>query len=162
MARIAFAGEPSRIGDRIARVPKRSALSVAPVWRALLRARPAVPAACGNGTGGEGHELEAFVDIHAFSPPDLIHHAVRAGFVDVEVRGEELVANWFGWFNRVLEATADPGDVPMLWRRYAFNGYLILQRLDHRLLEPRLPPAIFYNLLMSARRPPRSQNGRFS
>jgi hypothetical protein len=43
--------------------------------------------------------------------------------------------------------------VPMLWRRYAYNGYLLLQRLDQRVLEPRLPAAIFYNLLLTARKP---------
>jgi hypothetical protein len=42
--------------------------------------------------------------------------------------------------------------VPMLWRQFAFHGYLALQRLDERLLEGRLPPAMFYNLLLSARR----------
>jgi hypothetical protein len=73
--------------------------------------------------------------------------------MDVTVRGEELVANWFGWFNRGLEATANPDDVPMWWRRYAFHGYLALQRLDRRALEPRLPPAVFYNLLLTARTP---------
>ncbi|MGH2854997.1 MAG: class I SAM-dependent methyltransferase, partial [Solirubrobacteraceae bacterium] len=33
-----FAGEPSRYGDRLARVPKRFAGAVAPMWRAALRA----------------------------------------------------------------------------------------------------------------------------
>ena len=79
--------------------------------------------------------------------------AKRAGFTDVKVRGEELVANWFGWFNRALEASADPARVPMLWRQYAFHGYLALQRLDERVLEPLLPPAVFYNLLLAARKP---------
>ena len=74
------------------------------------------------------------------------------------MRGEELVANWFGWFNRALEASADPDDVPMLWRQYAFNGYLLLQRLDEHVLEPMLPPAIFYNLLRH-RAPDRSRAG---
>ena len=41
----------------------------------------------------------------------------------------------------------------MLWRQYAFHGYLLLQRLDERLLEGRLPPSIFYNLLVTARKP---------
>ena len=154
--RIVFAGEPSSVGDRIAALPKRGAAVVAPVWRALLRASPApAPDATDGhrpGCGRSDHELEQFVDIHAFSPGDLSRHARRAGFVDVQVRGEELAANWFGWFNRSLEASADPEDVPMLWRQYAFHGYLMLQRLDERLLEPRLPPAIFYNLLLSARR----------
>ena len=42
----------------------------------------------------------------------------------------------------------------MLWRQYAFHGYLLLQRLDERVLEPLLPPAIFYNLLLT---PPRKR-----
>jgi SAM-dependent methyltransferase len=155
--RIVFAGEPSRLGDRIASVPKRSAHALSPAWRRLLRARPAGAAGDGSARNGSrdhdhDHDLERFVDIHAFEPGDLSRYARRAGFTDVRVRGEELTANWFGWFNRALEASAEPEDVPMLWRRYAFHGYLALQRLDEHLLEPRLPPAIFYNLLLTARR----------
>ena len=150
--RIVFAGEPSRLGDRLAAYPKRGAGVVAPVWRRMIRARPA-PDSSGDGAmDADEHDLERFVDIHAFDPADLSRHALRAGFVDVVVRGEELTANWFGWFNRALEASAEPEDVPMLWRRYAFHGYLALQRLDERLLEPRLPPAVFYKLLLTARR----------
>jgi ubiquinone/menaquinone biosynthesis C-methylase UbiE len=149
--RIVFAGEPSRLGDTIASVPKRSAGLVAPVWRRLLRASAAPPP--GEGSNDEvEHDLERFVDIHAFAPADLTRHARRAGFTEVQVRGEELAANWFGWFNRSLEASADPDDVPMLWRQYAFHGYLLLQRLDTQLLEPRLPASLFYNLLLTARR----------
>jgi SAM-dependent methyltransferase len=150
--RIVFAGEPSRLGDRIASLPKRGAHAVAPTWRRLLRARSAPPPGPNGAHARDDHDLERFVDIHAFEPGDLSRYARRAGFIDVKVRGEELTANWFGWFNRALEASAEPDDVPMLWRRYAFHGYLALQRLDERLLEPRLPPAIFYNLLLSARR----------
>jgi SAM-dependent methyltransferase len=150
--RIVFAGEPSRVGDRLAAFPKRGALALAPLWRRALRASP--PTASGpESMNGDDHGLELVVDIHAFAPDDLERRARAAGFVDVSVRGEELLANWFGWFNRALEATADPADVPMLWRQYAFHGYLLLQRVDERLLEPRLPPAIFYNLLLAARRP---------
>jgi ubiquinone/menaquinone biosynthesis C-methylase UbiE len=151
--RIVFAGEPSRVGDRIASFPKRGAHRVAPAWRALMRASPAPPPAAAGSTDGVDHSLERFVDIHAFGPGDLTRHAKRAGFTDVKVRGEELVANWFGWFNRALEATADADDVPMLWRQYAFRGYLLLQRVDEAVLEPLLPPAIFYNLLLTARKP---------
>ena len=149
--RIVFAGEPSRLGDTIASVPKRGAGLVAPVWRRLLRASPAPQASPGSDDEVE-HDLERFVDIHAFAPGDLTRHARRAGFTEVQVRGEELAANWFGWFNRSLEASADPDDVPMLWRQYAFHGYLLLQRLDTQLLEPRLPASLFYNLLLTARR----------
>ena len=152
---IVFAGEPSRFGDRLASVPKRAAMAVAPVWRRAMRAAssPPSPASPNAAMNGDEAGLEKVVDIHAFSPDDLARFAHAAGFVDVRVRGEELLANWFGWFNRVLESTADPDGVPMLWRQYAFRGYLLLQRVDERLLEPRLPPGIFYNLLLAARRP---------
>ena len=150
--RIVFAGEPSRVGDRIASVPKRGAGRVAPVWRRLMRAGAARAPGAASSADHDDHDLERWVDIHAFAPGDLQRHAKRAGFLDVVVRGEELTANWFGWFNRSLEASADPDDVPMLWRQYAFHGYLILQRLDELVLEPLLPPAIFYNLLLTARR----------
>ena len=152
--RIVFAGEPSRVGDRLAAIPKRSAVAVAPAWRRALRAAPPPSPPCDPGSAnGDDRVLERVVDIHAFSPDDLVALARAAGFADVRVRGEELLANWFGWFNRALEATADPSDVPMLWRQYAFRGYLLLQQVDERLLEPLLPPAIFYNLLITARRP---------
>jgi SAM-dependent methyltransferase len=149
--RIAFAGEPSRFGDRLASVPKRGANVLAPAWRAVLRARRARDGG-EDSDDGVDEGLESCVDIHAFSPHDLAAYARRAGFTDVNVRGEELVANLFGWFNRALEATADPTGVPMLWRQYAYHGYLLLQRLDERVLEPRLPPAIFYNLLLTGRK----------
>jgi SAM-dependent methyltransferase len=148
---IAFAGEPSEKGDRLARFPKRAALVMAPLWRRAVRARPHV----GDGPVPWGKDeeasLEPYVDVHAFTPDDLETVAHAAGFTEVRVRGEELAASWFGWANRTLESTAEPEDVPWLWRRYAYHGYLALQRVDRAVLEPRLPPAIFYNLLISAR-----------
>jgi hypothetical protein len=149
--RLFFAGEPSRYGDRIADVPKRAATFAAPLWRALMRASPAPR---GHADGGEhNHRLEGLVDVHAFTPDELAALVRRAGLRDVRVRGEELLANWFGWANRALEATADPAEVPWAWKVYAFRGYLALQEVDRRLLEPRLPAAIFYNLIVSARKP---------
>jgi ubiquinone/menaquinone biosynthesis C-methylase UbiE len=151
--RIVFAGEPSRVGDRLAGLPKRGASVLAPLWRAALRARPAPSAgSAADAAEAEDHGLERLVDIHAFDSGELGGLAKRAGFKDVKIRGEELVANWFGWFNRTLEASADPDQVPMLWRLYAFHGYLLLQRVDEQVLEPLLPPAVFYNLLLAARR----------
>ncbi len=148
---IVFAGEPSRYGDRIANVPKRAATAVAPIWRAALGASSA---AAGHTDGGEeNHELEQHVDVHAFIPADLERVAHDAGFADVHVRGEELLANWFGWTNRALEATAVADEVPWAWKQYAFRGYLALQEVDRRMLEGRLPAAVFYNLLLSARKP---------
>jgi ubiquinone/menaquinone biosynthesis C-methylase UbiE len=156
-----FAGEPSQTGDRIAAYPKRAALRSAPLWRKLMRARPAAgyehpdrhdewPA---DHDALDGESLEPFVDVHAFTPEELAAWARGAGFADVRVRGEELLANWFGWMNRTLEATARPDDIPWLWRQYAFRGYLALQRVDVALLEGRLPARVFYNLMIAGRKP---------
>ena len=147
---VAFCGEPSFYGDRIAEWPKRGANAVAPLWRAIMRAAPR-PSSNGNGNGSsEEDRLEQLVDVHAFTPAELAAHAEAAGFGRIRVSGEELAASLFGWANRTLEASADPLDVPWVWRQYAYRGYLLLQSLDRSLLEPRLPPALFYNLLISA------------
>lgn len=150
---VAFCGEPSHYGDRIAAWPKRGANAVAPLWRALMGAGPRPTGGNGNGRRSEEDRLERVVDVHAFTPPDLSEHARAAGFERVRVSGEELAASLFGWANRTLEASADPLDVPWAWRVYAYRGYLLLQTLDRSLLEPRLPAALFYNLLLSARAP---------
>jgi ubiquinone/menaquinone biosynthesis C-methylase UbiE len=144
-----FAGEPSRHGDRIASVPKRAGLAAAPLWRRVMHARAV------NGANGkpDDHALEAVVDVHAFTPGDLERHTKAAGFADVRVRGEEMLANWFGWFNRTLEATAVHEDIPSGWFRYAYRGYIALQKVDAVVLEPRLPAAGFYNLMLTARKP---------
>ena len=147
----AFCGEPSRYGDRLAAVPKRGALAVAPLWRALMGAGCRADS---NGAGpSEEEALEQVVDVHVFTPGDLERPARAAGFRRVRVCGEELVAGLFGWANRTLESTAQPDDVPWAWRLYAYRGYLALQALDRSLLEPRLPAGLFYNLLVSGRTP---------
>ena len=146
---VLFAGEPSRYGDLLARAPKRFATAVAPLWRFALGAGSAAGAA----EGPPDVALEGVVDVHAFAPAELSRVARAAGLAQVRVCGEELLANWFGWTNRTLEASADPEQVPWAWRMYAYRGYLLLQGLDRRLFEPRLPPAIFYNLMLSARKP---------
>src|SRR2546429_3653206 len=99
--------------------------------------------------------MEFFVDVHAFSPADLRRLALDAGLEDARVTGEELLASWFGWANRTLESTADPDDVPWLWRQYAYRGYLVLQQIDRRLLEGRLPPEALYHPMPPAPPPAR-------
>jgi ubiquinone/menaquinone biosynthesis C-methylase UbiE len=146
---VLFAGEPSRYGDRLAQVPKRFATGVAPLWRRAIGARAAVV----HADAPSAEALESVVDVHAFAPGELSRFARGAGFEAVRVSGEELLANWFGWTNRTLEATADPEQVPWAWRIYAYRGYLLLQELDRRLLEPRLPAGVFYNLMIAARKP---------
>ena len=102
---------------------------------------------------GDAHELESEVDVHAFGPSDLRRLLARAGFQEVRVRGEELLANLYGWTLRSLEASAEPDTVPERWRLFAFRSYIALQRVDTALLEPRLPAELFYNLVLSARKP---------
>jgi len=148
---LAFCGEPSRYGDLISQLPKRAAVALAPVWRRLMRATKRDYFA--EPDDREEADLEWLVDVHAFTPRRLATLARDNRFDDVRVAGEELTATWFGWMNRTLEATAEPEGVPWLWRQYAYRGYLTLQALDRAVLEERLPAAIFYNLLISARKP---------
>jgi ubiquinone/menaquinone biosynthesis C-methylase UbiE len=147
---IAFCGEPSRYGDRLAAVPKRAGMIAAPAWRLAVGARVrAVPEA----EQSNGHALEGEVDVHAFAPADLRRLLSATGFEQRRVGGEELLANAWGWGLRTVESTAEPDSVSWGWRRFAFNSYIALQKVDTRLLEPRLPAELFYNLLLSGRKP---------
>ena len=147
---IAFAGEPSRYGDRLAAIPKRTGMFAAPVWRGVVGARPRlVP----ESEQSNGHALEGEVDVHAFAPADLRRMLHKAGFEKPRVGGEELLANAWGWSLRTLESTAEPDSVSWGWRRFAFSSYIALQKVDTRYLEPRLPAELFYNLLASGRKP---------
>jgi SAM-dependent methyltransferase len=147
---IAFCGEPSRYGDRLASAPKRVGTLAAPAWRRLVGAAPrAIPMP----DQSSGHALEGEVDVHAFAPGDLRVALAAAGFERRRIGGEELLANAWGWGLRTVESTAEPDSVSWGWRRFAFNSYLALQKVDTRLLEPHLPAELFYNLLLSGRRP---------
>ncbi|MGH2973844.1 MAG: class I SAM-dependent methyltransferase, partial [Solirubrobacterales bacterium] len=147
---IAFAGEPSRYGDRLAALPKRTGLAVAPLWR---RAIGAQPRAVAEAEQSEGHSLEGEVDVHAFAPADLRRLLRDSGFADRRVGGEELLANAWGWGLRTVESSAEPESISWSWRRFAFRSYIALQKVDTRLLEPHLPAELFYNLLVSGRKP---------
>src|SRR4051794_18077883 len=147
---IAFAGEPSRYGDRLAALPKRAGLLAAPAWRRLTGARRrAVPEA----DLSHGHSLEGEVDVHAFAPADLRKLLRDGGFEQRHVGGEELLSNAWGWGLRTVESSAEPDSVPWGWRNFAFRSYIALQKVDTRFLEPYLPAELFYNLLVSARKP---------
>jgi ubiquinone/menaquinone biosynthesis C-methylase UbiE len=149
---VAFCGEPSRNGDRIAALPKRAAMAAAPLWRRAIGAGPRREEHWYGGEHGNGEHLEPEVDVHAFSPAQLRGMLGAAGFERSRIRGEELLANFYGWGLRTLESTAEPDEVPVRWRVFAFRSYLALQRVDSALLEPHLPPELFYNLLLSATR----------
>lgn len=147
---IAFAGEPSRYGDRLAALPKRAGLLAAPAWRRVVGASERAVA---EGEQSHDHSLEGEVDVHAFAPADLRRLLREAGFENRHVGGEELLANAWGWGLRTVESSAEPESISWGWRRFAFNSYMALQKVDSRLLEPRLPAELFYNLLVSGRKP---------
>jgi ubiquinone/menaquinone biosynthesis C-methylase UbiE len=150
---LAVMGEPSRGGDVLAELPKRIGRVAAPAWKRLVGAAPAPAASVDGRARSHGHgELERWVDIHVFTPRQLRSLAAGAGFVDIRVTGEELLASAYGWVLRALEAGSDPQSVPMAWHQFAFRSYMAFQWVDGRLLEPRLPASLFYNLLLSARR----------
>jgi ubiquinone/menaquinone biosynthesis C-methylase UbiE len=147
---IVFAGEPSRYGDRLAALPKRTGMLVAPVWRRVVGAHERAVAEVDQ---SEGHSLEGEVDVHAFAPADLRRLLARSGFENRRVGGEELLANAWGWGLRTVESSAEPESVSFRWRRFAFRSYIALQKVDTKVLEPHLPAELFYNLLVSARKP---------
>ena len=148
---LAFMGEPSAGGHRLAALPKRFGTLAAPLWRRLLRVELRDGGAAERDGGDEA--LEPWVDVHVFSADDLRAAAERAGFVLVRVAGEELLASMLGWVLRSLQGGTDPERVPRAWHVLAFRSYLALQQIDDRVLEPRLPAGLFYNLLLSARAP---------
>jgi ubiquinone/menaquinone biosynthesis C-methylase UbiE len=155
-----FAGEPSTRGDKIARYPKQIGHKLSPVWRKVLRVGQLSKQEAEKVAAGErsqehidGHAVEHLVDVHTFNPGELSKYAKQAGFSKIHVVGEELTANWFGWFNRALEADGVPADIPWSWRQYAYRGYLGFQKFDRMALEGRLPASIFYNLMIGAVKP---------
>ena len=145
-----FAGEPSRYGDRLAGVPKRAAgIAGAAVAPGDRRA----PGAAGRGRrarrGAGGRRGRP-----RLRPGRAVAAAAQgAGFEDVRVTGEELLAELVRLDQPHARGDRRPVRRPWAWRQYAYRGYLFLQELDRRLLESRLPPAIFYNLMLSARKP---------
>lgn len=148
---IVFCGEPSRYGDRLAAVPKRTGFFVAPAWRRLVGAEALTHTA--EEMADDEHSLEPEVDVHAFVPADLRAIPPRSGFEHTRVRGEELVANVWGWGMRSMESSATPDSIPWRWRNFAYKSYLGFQKVDNHILEPYLPAELFYNLLLSAQKP---------
>ena len=148
---IAFAGEPSRYGDRLAALPKRTGILVAPAWRRRDRRRASAPSP--KPTSPRATRWRARSTSTPSPPPTCAACSSDAGFEDRRVGGEELLANAWGWGLRTVESSAEPDSVPCGWRNFAFRSYIALQKVDTRVLEPHLPAELFYNLLVSARKP---------
>jgi ubiquinone/menaquinone biosynthesis C-methylase UbiE len=151
-----IAGEPTRMGDRIANVAKRTA---ARGFRLVERVRPGLgkrPApASGPPTEDERilRDLEFAVDLHTFEPAEVERMARAAGFVAVRTETEELVSSLMGWTSRTVEGMARPGLLGERWAQFAYHGWLRLYALDMRYLYRVVPKRFFYNLLLYAERP---------
>ncbi|HEX2030538.1 MAG TPA: class I SAM-dependent methyltransferase [Actinomycetota bacterium] len=151
-----IAGEPTRAGDRLAGVAKRSVLaafraaSALPAVRALGRPPPPAPA-----TDDERilRDLEFAVDLHTFEPAEVAAWARAEGFTGVRVETEELLSSLAGWAVRTFEAQVRPGLLGPRWGRFAYRTYLALYRIDEALYRA-VPRRLFYNLLLYGERPP--------
>jgi hypothetical protein len=157
---VLIAGEPTRLGDRIASVAKRAA---AAGMRTAGRVRPGIVASPGKpGTEEERtlRDLEWHVDLHTFEPADLADAAGAQGFTGVRVETEELVSGFFGWAVRTIEATARPGLLDERWAWFAYRNWQRLYRFDQRYLYRVVPKRAFYNLLLYGERPLTSGNAR--
>jgi SAM-dependent methyltransferase len=151
--RFVFAGEPTRWGDAVARRLARA------TWWATTRATR-LPALAGwrrpqreLDESSRAAELEAVVDLHTFPPAELHRLAVVAGAADVEVRTEELTAAWFGWPVRTFEYAVPADRLGWRWAMFAYRGWQRLSALDSRVLARVVPAALFYNALLSGRKP---------
>jgi ubiquinone/menaquinone biosynthesis C-methylase UbiE len=145
--RMVIAGEPTRIGFQIVGVAKRT---TAKVMRAI---GPRFGWLRSGGHEDAAAALEAHVDIHEFHPHMVRGWARDAGFTDVDVQTEELASGLFGWSARTMEALARPDLLPAWWPFFAYETWMRLNRFDDLVLRRVLPKAVFYNLLLGARKP---------
>jgi len=148
-----IAGEPTRMGDRIAGGAKRFADRAFGFADRLLGGlkKPAPPPPASEDERVL-RDLEFAVDLHTFEPDDVALWALDAGFVRTRTETEELVSSLFGWAVRTMEAQARPGLFGPRWGPFAYRTWLGLYRLDEVLYRA-LPKRLFYNLLLYAERP---------
>lgn len=152
--RLLVAGEPTHWGDRASWVVKQN------TWRAfrLVTSIPPLDRVRrpddDHGTDdAELASLEHDVDLHTFHPDEFERMAAIAGFVDVHVRTEELLANWWGWAMRTLEGSMAPAAFTPRWAMTSFRGYQLATRFDEAVLQHVVPRGLFYNLVLAARKP---------
>ncbi|WP_338599593.1 class I SAM-dependent methyltransferase [Saccharopolyspora sp. SCSIO 74807] len=149
--RFVFAGDPTRIGDFYARRLGRltwwltaNATELAPSWR---RPRPEPD------ESSRAAALEAVVDVHTFVPSELERMALGAGAADVRATTEELSAAVFGWPVRTFEAAVAADKLGRAWSMFAYRAWQQLSWVDANLLAKLLPRDLFYNVLITGRKP---------
>jgi hypothetical protein len=149
-----FAGEPTELGDKVARRLSRltwwaaSRVTHLPPLRSRW-ARPKEELA----ESSRAAALESVVDVHTFDPDRLAALCARAGAIDVRTVTEELTASWFGWPVRTFEAAVRPGALGWGWAMFAFRGWQTLSWLDERVLARVVPDELFYNVCVTGTKP---------
>ena len=151
---VAFMGEPSRHGDRLAIVPKWVGGLVEPrvaprdERRAEVERAAHRPTRRANLRRARGTRRRAHLRRGRPARPGGRRRIHRRARVRRGAAGQHV---------RLVPAPArvrrGPESVPRAWHNFAFRSYLALQSLDGRLLEPRLPANLFYNLMVSGRKP---------
>ena len=153
--RLVIAGEPTRIGDRIANQFKRAARIGVKTAAAVLGAERVLadPFAALPPEEREAAALETEVDLHIFQPEDLERLARDAGFGEVRSETEELTANWFGWTTRTVEAMVGEDRLPARYPWYAYRVWSKLFAFDDRVLAKFVPKGVFYNAILTGVKP---------
>ncbi|HEX3258580.1 MAG TPA: class I SAM-dependent methyltransferase [Pseudonocardia sp.] len=151
--RFVFAGEPTRLGDRYARLlggltwKATTAVTRLPALRGWRRPQTELD------ESSRAAALEAVVDVHTFDPAELEALARAAGAVGVRVVTEELTAAMLGWPVRTFEAAVPPDKLGFGWAMFAYRSWLRLSWLDEHVLARVVPRAWFYNALITGTRP---------
>jgi ubiquinone/menaquinone biosynthesis C-methylase UbiE len=151
--RFVFAGEPTRHGEYLARRLSRltwwatTNVTKLPGLRDWRRPQQELD------ESSQAAALEAVVDLHTFPPADLLALGRRAGAVDVRVETEELTASWFGWPTRTFECAVRPEKLPTRYFFAAFHTWQRLAWLDQNVLRHVVPQGLFYNALVTGRKP---------
>jgi ubiquinone/menaquinone biosynthesis C-methylase UbiE len=150
--RFVVCGEPTVLGDRIARTLGRV------TWAVTTRVTHLPPLRAGWSRpqveldeSSKAAALEAVVDLHTFDPDALAATARRAGAVDVHTRTEELTAAWFGWPVRTVEHAVRRDRLGWRWAQFAYRGWRTLSAVD-RTLGHVVPDELFYNVAVTGRR----------
>lgn len=151
--RFVFAGEPTTIGDRYARLLGRA------TWETTTRITrlPALAAwrrpQAELDSSSRAAALEAVVDLHTFDPDDLEDVARAAGATRVRAATEELSAAFLGWPVRTFEAAVPAEKLGWGWARFAFGGWQALSRFDEAVLAKVVPRKFFYNVMITGVKP---------
>jgi ubiquinone/menaquinone biosynthesis C-methylase UbiE len=140
-------GEPSRLGDRMARAAGRV---TSKTMRTAARFIPPLRKPAVESDGEDARilrELEWDVDLHTFAPLDAAKMAASVGFGNVRVETEELLSSIVGWTVRTVEAEVPPGLLGRRWARAAYRTWVTLSAVDNALYRF-LPKQLFYNVLL--------------